>query len=139
MKFSIKDFFIFLQWTPGGCYWLFAVLRTSILQINFRCIIVQNSYKKTELYLVSIFPSILSRYLLVPSQNWKYQINVWNLFKISKVIDFILASLLLTLNRCRTVLVFALLILNKQILAGLTQCRYTKAHVEILPYYSVIK
>ena len=54
-----------------------------------------------------LFPS---RYLLVQSQQWKYQNNVWNLFKVNNketrtmndVIDIFLKSLLLTLSRFST-------------------------------------
>ena len=49
-------------------------------------------------------PSLPSRYLLVKSQEWKHQDNVWNLFKISNkdFRDVVLVSLLLTLNGFHT-------------------------------------
>ena len=48
------------------------------------------------------YSAVPSRHSLVQIQQYKHQYNVWNLFKVIDVIDLVLVSLLLTLNRFET-------------------------------------
>ena len=65
-----------------------------------------------ELLSAKVADLLCSQHILVQSQQWKHQINVRDLFKVNnkcqnEVVDVVLVSLMLTLNRSRT-LVFPL-------------------------------